>query len=159
MGRHFTARVIFTLAATASLALLPVMSASAATTPVSCKTFTSPPAKLVAGVLTSTGKLTGCTPTASTGGTATNVTTIGKAGIVNTTTWGGGKGKTVAKFAYKGAPIGNCPTAYHLERVVATGTVTSSTNKAVPKGAKESATICLAKNQSSVNAPGTTWKF
>ena len=152
MGRKVPIRLMAISLAAGSLMLLPFAApANAAAPAASCKKFVAGAPKVVNKVLTSKTTYSLCTPTATTGGSATGTTQIGvkvkgKVVTLNTTVWAAKKGTTVATFVYTVSKtgLGNCP-AGSLERVTATGTITSSTNKAFKVGAKESAAICLAK--------------
>ncbi len=109
--------------------------------------------------------MSGCTPTATTGGTGKSVTQIGvtykgkKVEAVSTTTWAAGKGTTIATLSYAAAKsLGNCPKASIL-REVTSGSVVGGTNKLIKVGSKEAATVCVAKNDSATLAPGTDRTF
>jgi len=137
------------------------LAAPASASSASCKTLNSKPPTSSKGVLTSHSTVSKCTPTSSTGGSGTGVSLIPgvwkgkKVEALSTTTWASGKGTTITTLVYTAAKsVGNCPKGSIL-RETSVGTVVGGTNKAFPVGAKITATVCVAKNDSATLAPGT----
>jgi len=166
MHRQVPIRLIAVALAAGSLMLVPLAAPGSAATPTGpqCTKIVSPPPTTINKVLTSKSTVSSCTPTATTGGSGKSVTQIGvtykgkKVQAVSTTTWAGGKGTTIATLSYTAAKLGNCPKGTIL-REITTGAVVGGTNKLIKVGSKESATVCVAKNDSATLAPGSVWKF
>jgi hypothetical protein len=146
--------------AVGSLAAIPLSSpASAAAAPASCSKLVSLTPTTVKGVSMSNATVSGCLPAAVTGGSGKSVTNLST--FVSTTTWAGGKGKTIVKISYKAAPQGKCPsTASH---VLSVGKVTGGSGaalKAIKVGQKVSASVCVNKKTSAASLePGTKYVF
>jgi hypothetical protein len=128
--------------------------ASAASAAATCKTLTT----TGKAQTSSTGKLTGCTPSSVTGGGA-KVTTkqsiaTGKGSA--TITWNGGKGTTTSTFTFKLNPKGSsikCASGDVL--VQESSTTTGGTNKKIPKGQKTSLFLCAnTATEATSLAPG-----
>jgi hypothetical protein len=166
MHRLVPIRLIAVAVAMVSSIVLPLsVSASAAAAAVpQCKKLVSPPPVKIKGVLTGKSAVSVCSPVASIGASGKQVVEIGikvngKTITRSTTTWASGKGTTIQTLVYKVlANKGNCP-AGSVARFLVTGTVTGGTNKAIPKGAKTTANLCIAKNNSATLAPGTVVKY
>jgi len=131
--------------------------ASATAAAATCKTLTT----TGKAQTSSTGKLTGCTPAAVTGGSA-KVTTeqnikSGKGSA--TITWSGGKGTTTSTFTFKLNPKGStikCATGTIL--VQESSTTTGGTNTKIPKGQKSTLYLCAnTKTEATSLAPGQTY--
>jgi len=168
MHRQVPTRLIVVALAAGSLIMVPLAAPGSATVPAGpqCTKIVSPPPTTINKVSTSKSTVSGCTPTATTGGSGKSVTQLGvtykgkKVEALSTTTWAGGKGTTTATLSYASAKggLGNCPHGSIL-REVTSGLVVAGTNKLIKIGSKESATVCVAKNSSATLAPGTVWKF
>jgi hypothetical protein len=128
--------------------------ASAAPAAATCKTLTT----TGKAQTSSTGKLSGCTPTTVTGGSAKVATTqdIGTGKGSATITWSGGKGTTTSTFTFKLNPKGStikCASGDVL--VQESSTTTGGTNKKIPKGQKSTLYLCAnTKSEATSLAPG-----
>ena len=114
-----------------------------------------------------TSKLSGCTPAADTGGTATGVSKVGKGTTgTSTLTWAAKHGVTTLSYNYKivtanpkcGTSVVKAKKTNNLE-VVETGKVLTSTgtaSKDIKVGDSTSATVCInAANSSESLLKGT----
>jgi hypothetical protein len=160
MSRTLPIRLFAVAVAAGSLMAIPLSSPVSAATGASCTKLVSPPPVTVKGVSTSKSTVSGCTPLTATGGTGKSVTNLKT--LVSTTTWAGGKGTTIEKVAYKTTTSqGKCPST--SSHILSTGTVTGGTGaafKAIPKGAKVTASVCVNKKTSAASLePGTKYVF
>jgi hypothetical protein len=117
--------------------------ASAATAPPSCSALKG----------TETGKsdtLSGCVPTANTGGSGTSVTKLGKGTTGSATiTWASKHGTTTTSYSYSIVATAKEKCGAGATEIIETGKVTKSTGlaaTAIKVGQKTTATVCLAKS-------------
>ncbi len=128
--------------------------ASAASAAATCKTLTTTGKSKTS----STGTLSGCTPTTITGGGAKVATTQSLTTFKGsaTITWSSGKGTTTSTFTFKLNPKGTsikCATGDVL--VQESSTTTGGTNTKIPKGQKSTLYLCAnSKTEATSLAPG-----
>jgi hypothetical protein len=164
MGRSISVRLATVGLVATSLTIIPLAApAPAVVAKPACKKLVSPPPKKVGKNLVSKSTISLCTPLSATGGKGTSTTTIPPSGPVKSkTVWANNKGTTLATVTYKSAPTkGKCPAA-SVARVLSTGKVTGGSGaalKAIPKGTKVTASVCVAKNNSATLEPGTKYVF
>jgi hypothetical protein len=167
MRRTLPIRLFTLVVAAGSLAAIPLASPAMAATGASCTKLVSPPPKTVKGVATSSSTVSGCTPVAATGGSGKSVTQIGvkvagKVETISTTTWAAGKGTTTETITYAAASgPGKCPAG--TSRLLSKATVTGGSGaalKAIPKGSKGQASVCVnSKTSAATLEPGTKYTF
>jgi len=160
MRRTIPIRLFAVAVAVGSLTAIPLSSTATAATGASCSKLVSPPPVTVKGVPTSKSTVSGCLPTAATGGSGKSVTNLKT--LVSTTTWAGGKGTTIVKVAYKATTSkGKCPAG--TSHILSTGTVTGGSGAAlnvIKKGQKVTASVCVnTKTSSATLEPGTKYVF
>jgi hypothetical protein len=160
MRRFVPVRVLTVALAAGSLTAVPLSSpAPAAVVKPSCTKLVSPAPVTINKILTSKSTVSGCTPLSATGGSGKSVTNLKT--LVSTTTWAGGKGTTIEKVAYKASKaLGKC--AKGTTHILSTGTVTGGSGaalKAIPKGSKVSASVCVTSKSTATLEPGTKYVF
>jgi hypothetical protein len=146
--------------AVGSLTAIPLSSPTTAAAGASCSKLVSPPPVSVKGVSMSNSTVSGCLPTAATGGSGKSATNLKT--LISTTTWAGGKGTTIVKVAYKPTSSkGKCPAG--TSHILSTGTVTGGTGaaaKVILKGQKVNASVCVnTKTSAATLEPGTKYVF
>ena len=163
MRRPVPARLIAVAVAAGSLTMVPLAApvSAAAVVGASCAKLVSGPPTTVKGVATSTSTVSSCLPLAATGGSGKSSTNLKT--LISTTTWAGGKGKTIVKVAYKAAPTqGKCPTAT-TTHILSTGKVTGGSGaalKVIKVGQAVKASVCVNKKTSAASLePGTKYVF
>jgi hypothetical protein len=156
------ARALAVLAASASLVAVPLAApGSAAVTPKGKCTKVK-----VTGTTTLKATLTGCTPTAATGGKGTGTFKAAPTGATSgtltiTIKWAPGKGTTKGNIKFVNqAARGKC--AVGSTRVKITGKVTGGTGtaaKTIKKNEPISASVCSHPTKGITLEPGTVLKF
>jgi hypothetical protein len=150
-----------------ALAAIPLASPASAATGASCSKLVSPAPVVIKGVTTSKATVSGCTPLSATGGSGKSVTQIGvkvagKVVTLSTTTWAGGKGTTTETITYVTTKsAGKCPggTSHILSKATVTGG-SGAALKAIPKGSKGQASVCVNTKTSAASLePGTKFVF
>ena len=153
------ARALVIAAASVSLLAVPLaVPASAATQPGLCTKLST---KTVGTKLTAS--LSGCTPTAATGGSGGGsfTTTGAKSGTLNITLkWASGKGTTKANVKFVTVKtLGKCPKGT-TARVTLTGKITGGSGaafKTIKTGQAVTGSVCLGKSYTL--EPGAGLKF
>ena len=166
MRRTRSFRLFAVAVAVGSLAAIPLSSPASAATGASCSKLVSPAPVTIKGVSTSKSTVSGCTPLSATGGSGKSVTQIGvkvagKVVTLSTTTWAGGKGTTTATITYATTTSpGKCPggTTHILSKATITGG-SGAALKAIPKGSKGQASVCVTKKDTATLEPGTKYTF
>ena len=157
MRHQVSTRLLVVALGASSLMVMPFASTAGAATGAQCTKETGT-ANLKTATATST--LSGCTPTSATGGSGKTVANL-KTSTAKTT-WAGGKGTTITTSKYKAGPkVNKCPTAFPTLLIV-TGKVIGGSGaalKAMPIGQAVLTDVCVGKNNSSINEPGTVAKF
>ena len=166
MRRTVPIRLFAVAVAIGSVTAIPLSSPASAATGASCSKLVSPPPVTIKGVATSKSTVSGCTPLSATGGSGKSVTQIGvkvagKVVTLSTTTWSGGKGTTTETITY--APtksLGKCPkgTSHILSKATVTGG-SGAALKAIPKGSKGQASVCVDSKSAATLEPGTKYVF
>ncbi len=156
------ARALVTVAAAASLVMVPMAlpGSAALPQPGKCTKLTT---KTVGTTLTAT--LTGCTPLAATGGkgTGTFKSTTGTSGSLNITIkWAASKGTTKGNIKFANQKTrGKC--AVGATRIKITGSVTGGTGtafKTIKKGQPITGSVCSGPAPKGITLePGTALKF
>jgi hypothetical protein len=157
------ARALVVLAASASLVAVPMVSEPAGAAPAPKGKCTKLTTKTVGTKINAT--LTGCTPTAATGGKGTGTFTSSGApsGTLNITIkWAGGKGTTKANIKFKNAASkGKCG-AGTTARTTITGKVTGGTGtaaKTIKKNEPVKGSVCQHPTKGITLEPGTKLTF
>ena len=157
------ARALAVVAASASMVAVPLAlpASSAVAQPGSCTKLTT---KTVNKVLTAT--LTGCTPTAATGGkgSGTFKSQTGTSGKLTITITWTKTGTTKGSISFKTSTtsLGKCPKPATVSRITITGKVTGGTGtafKTIKTGQPINGSVCDSKAGVLTLEPGTSLKF